>query len=295
MKFRAAQVLALSTAVMFSGALLAQNGNYNDNGQYNNPNTNNPNYNNGQYNNGNNPNYNNPNYNNGQSNNGQYNDRDRDRDREHANSGYNNNGYNGQYGANGTFVAAGTELRVRTDQAINVRDNGQAGETYSGTVSNDVLDQNGRVAIPRGSRAQLRVVSLDNNDNNGNNNNNNGNMSLDLDSVTVNGHHYRIESSDSSAAGSTARGGLGANKRTGEYVGGGALAGTLLGALAGGGKGAAIGALAGAAAGGGAQVLTRGHTLDIPAETELNFRLDQGISLRPYNASYENRDRLPQP
>ena len=36
--------------------------------------------------------------------------------------------------------------------------------------------------------------------------------------------------------------GIGKNKRTAEYVGGGAVLGTLLGAIAGGGKGAAIGA-----------------------------------------------------
>jgi hypothetical protein len=54
------------------------------------------------------------------------------------------------------------------------------------------------------------------------------------------------------------REGLGANKRTGAFVGGTALLGTVIGAIAGGGNGAAIGAVAGAGAGAGAQVLTRG-------------------------------------
>ena len=51
-----------------------------------------------------------------------------------------------------------------------------------------------------------------------------------------------------------AQGGVGANKRTAEMVGGGAVLGTLIGAIAGGGKGAAIGAVAGAGAGAGTLV-----------------------------------------
>ena len=73
--------------------------------------------------------------------------------------------------------------------------------------------------------------------------------------------------------------GVGKNKRTAKYVGGGALAGTLIGAIAGGGKGAAIGALAGGAAGAGAQQLTKGKEIKIPAETEMTFRLDQDLQL----------------
>src|SRR6185369_14464069 len=74
--------------------------------------------------------------------------------------------------------------------------------------------------------------------------------------------------------------GIGKNKRTGEYIGGGAVLGTLLGAIAGGGKGAAIGAAAGAAAGGTAQVLTRGKEVKIPAESNLRFRLDNPCACR---------------
>jgi hypothetical protein len=62
-------------------------------------------------------------------------------------------------------------------------------------------------------------------------------------------------------------------------VGGGALLGTVLGAIAGGGKGAAIGALAGGAAGAGGEVLTRGEALHIPSEIILRFRLDYPVYL----------------
>jgi len=54
----------------------------------------------------------------------------------------------------------------------------------------------------------------------------------------------------------------------------------LIGAIAGGGKGAAIGALAGGAAGAGAQTLTKGKQINIPAETEMGFRLNQDLQLK---------------
>jgi outer membrane lipoprotein SlyB len=63
-------------------------------------------------------------------------------------------------------------------------------------------------------------------------------------------------------------------------VGGGAVLGTLIGAVAGGGKGAAIGAVTGSAAGAGAQVLTRGKSVKVPAESKLSFKLDQPLSLQ---------------
>lgn len=183
-------------------------------------------------------------------------------------------------------VSAGTEIQVRTDQAINVKENGRAGETYTGSIAHDVLDQNGAVAIPRDSRAQLRVVAL-------NKAGSADGLSLDVDSVTINGQIYKIQTQTTSATGSTRSGGLGKNKRTGEYVGGGAVAGALLGALAGGGRGAAIGAVAGGAAGAGAQVLTRGKELSIPAETVLRFRLENAVTLRAYHAQPSSRKRLP--
>src|SRR5947209_5186298 len=178
-------------------------------------------------------------------------------------------------------VNAGTEIEVRTDQAINVKA-ASAAATYPASVANNVLDSNGNVAIPKGARARLRAVPV------------NDGLTLDLDSVTVNGQRYSLRSSSASAVASTKRGGLGKNKRTGEYVGGGALAGTLIGALAGGGKGAAIGAVVGGAAGAGTQVLTRGKELNVPAETELNFRLNQSVRMAGYEGYQGHGRQLPQ-
>jgi hypothetical protein len=183
-------------------------------------------------------------------------------------------------------VPSGTEVHVRTDQAIDTKNNDAAvGRQFPATVTDDVRDSSGNVAIPRGAPATLHVVSTGDN---------NKNLTLDLSSVTVNGHSYHVTSSGTSASGSSSKGGLGVNKRTGEYVGGGALAGTLIGALAGGGKGAAIGALAGGAAGAGTQVLTRGKSLNVPAETKLNFRIDHDLVMRQSVHSSSTRQTLPQ-
>jgi hypothetical protein len=172
---------------------------------------------------------------------------------------------------------------VRTDEDINATVN-DVGHDYPATVSQDVLDANGNVAIPRGSRAMLTLVR-------GANENE---VALDLRSVTANGRTYTVESNPESAGTTSGGTGLGANKRTGEYVGGGALAGTVIGAIAGGGKGALIGAIAGGAAGAGAQVLTKGHDVKVPAESQLTFRLNQDMRVRGSN--YEgSRRELPPP
>lgn len=189
-------------------------------------------------------------------------------------------------------LSSGTEIKVRSDQAIDSK-SAQNNQVFPGTVSQDVLDQSGNVVIPRGSQAELVVVPVGSSTNSDGSANNNQELTLDLGSVTVNGQRFSMNTDSTSAAGSSKMGGIGANKRTGKYIGGGALAGTIIGAIAGGGKGAAIGAIAGGAAGAGAQVLTRGKTLNIPAETELDFRLNQNMNLPV--AAPGNRSTLPPP
>jgi hypothetical protein len=102
-------------------------------------------------------------------------------------------------------------------------------------------------------------------------------LALDVASVRVGEHLYRLETTDFVERGKE---GVGANRRTAKFAGGGAALGTIIGAIAGGGKGAAIGALSGAAAGTGTQALTRGQDVRIPAETVLNFRLEAPIHIR---------------
>ncbi len=162
-------------------------------------------------------------------------------------------------------IPAGTEMLVRTIDRIDVR-HPDPRQHFLASVERDVLDSNGRVAIPRGALAHLIAHDVGN-----------GEIAIDLRSVNVNGRRYILNSAN--ITGVHVRDGLGANKSTGKFVGSGALLGTVLGAIAGGGRGAAIGALAGGAAGAGTQVLTRGPKLHVPSETVLSFRLDQPVYL----------------
>jgi hypothetical protein len=172
-------------------------------------------------------------------------------------------------------VPAGTNVTVRTTDAINIRDTSD-GRIYTGVVDQDVLDRDGRVAIPRGANAELIVRNVGRDD-----------LALDLESVTVNGRRYIVSTTDQSYAG-TGKDGIGKNQRTGKYVGGGALLGTIIGAIAGGGKGAAIGAIAGGAAGAGAQTMTRGRSVQVPSESLLTFRLDRPLEVGRGEYSRDN-------
>jgi hypothetical protein len=162
-------------------------------------------------------------------------------------------------------IPAGAEIVVRTIDPIDVRQPNPH-QKFLATVERDVLDVNKKVVIPRGSPAHLIVHSVGD-----------GEIAVDLRSVSVNGKRYIINSDD--ITNTRVREGPGTNKRTATFVGGGALVGTLLGAIGGGGKGAAIGALAGGAAGAATQVLTRGPALHIPPETILRFRLNRPVYL----------------
>lgn len=164
----------------------------------------------------------------------------------------------------------GTQVAVRTNEPISSR-SATGGRTYAASIAQDIVAPDGRVVIPQGSDAQLVVRTIDNG------------VALDLQSISVNGQSYTVNSQDMRNNGNQ-REGIGANRRTGEYVGGGAVLGTLLGAIAGGGRGAAIGALAGGAAGAGTEVLTRGESVRVPAESVLTFRLD--VPMQLYRARY---------
>jgi hypothetical protein len=167
-------------------------------------------------------------------------------------------------------IPSGTEVSVRTNQDI---DSGSAsvGQKFEGMVANDVSGSSGEVEIPKGSNAELVIREV-----NAGGITKAPEMALDLSSVEVHGKRYLVNTSTIQQQGT---GNLGANKRTAEMVGGGAVLGTLIGAIAGGGKGAAIGAAAGGATGAGAQVLTRGKEVKVPAETILQFKLTQPLRL----------------
>jgi len=228
---------------------------YNENRQDSPNNGNNDNRNNGNYDNRNNGNYDNRN-------NGNYDNR---------NNGNYDNRNNGNYSSRGDnqpeYLPAGTRLAILTNEQIN-SNTANTNQIYSGQVDRDVTDNAGEIIISRGSSAELviRTYSSD------------SDMTLDVQAITVNGRRYRISTAPLRQTG---RNGLGMNKRTAEMVGGGSLIGTIIGAIVGHGKGAAIGAAVGAAGGAGAEVLTKGKQVSIPAETVLTFSLNNSVTLAP--------------
>jgi bifunctional DNA-binding transcriptional regulator/antitoxin component of YhaV-PrlF toxin-antitoxin module len=178
-------------------------------------------------------------------------------------------------------VPSGSEVVVRTNEVIDAKSPSDS-RIYSAVVDRDVTDRSGRVVIPRGSNAEL--ILRDSSDNE---------VVLDLESVDVNGQRYTVSSTPESLTtdSTSQREGVGANKRTGKYVGGGAVIGSIIGAIAGGGKGAAIGAATGAGAGAVTQTVTRGGKVRVPAETLLTFRLDRGLRVGAADDGYTRDGR----
>jgi hypothetical protein len=166
-------------------------------------------------------------------------------------------------------VPAGTAISVRNEETI---DSGRAaeGQTFAAEVTRDVRDSDGDVVIPRGSNAQIVVRSASG----GGRFHGKADLVLDLISVSIDGRRYQLETADLTERG---RDGVGANKRTGEFAGGGAAVGAIIGAIAGGGKGAAIGAGSGAGAGALTEILTKGGSIKVPVESVLTFRLDRPL------------------
>ncbi len=169
-------------------------------------------------------------------------------------------------------IPDGTEITIRTGERIDSK-RARDGELFSATVVNEVRDSAGGVAIPSGTTAKLVITNSK-----GHGAVSSSELVLDLYSVTVDGRQYRAITSNVVEKGKQ---GLGANKRTLEYAGGGTGLGALLGGIFGGGQGAGIGALAGAGGGALTQLFTRGQEVKVPAETTLTFRLERTLVLRP--------------
>ena len=165
-------------------------------------------------------------------------------------------------------VPAGEHIVIRLGETITSKKN-NSGDAFSGTVAEPVT-VNGQTVIPEGSGATgtvadakplgkfkggavLRVV---------------------LNSVTVNGKNYRIETEANTHSLK------GKGKRSAVAIGGGAGLGALIGGIAGGGKGAAIGAAAGAGAGTAGAAFTGNKDIVLPAESTLSFKLVQPVEIK---------------
>jgi hypothetical protein len=167
-------------------------------------------------------------------------------------------------------LPSGTEVAVQTDETID-GSTAADGQTFAADVTEAVRDADGKVVIPAGAKAQVIIKSLTQ----GGKIKGQADLVLDLASVSIDGRQYALSTVDLEEKG---RAGLGKNKRTAEFLGGGAAIGGIVGGLLGGGKGAAIGAGVGAGGGTAAQAMTRGN-IRVEAETILTFKLDASLKV----------------
>lgn len=165
-------------------------------------------------------------------------------------------------------IPADTVIAVVLDQTLSSKTS-KSGDKFTATVESPI-EIEGKVAVPKGARAEGVV-----NDAKAAGRFKGGAaLNLTLTSVTVNGKEHELQTSEATMSSK------GKGKRTAAMVGGGAAGGAAIGAVAGGGKGAAIGALIGAAAGTGGAGLTGNRDITLAAETALDFKLLQPVTIK---------------
>jgi hypothetical protein len=166
------------------------------------------------------------------------------------------------------LLDAGTVISVTMDQSISSRDS-NPGDNFDASLSAPVI-VDGKLVIPSGAKAKGTVTVAKS----AGRFKGSAELGVTLESMTVSGRKYPVHTSSFTQA-SKGRG-----KRTAIGAGAGAAAGAVIGALAGGGKGAAIGAGAGAGAGTAGAALTGNRDIDLPAETNVTFKLTQPLEIK---------------
>jgi hypothetical protein len=161
---------------------------------------------------------------------------------------------------------AGLLLPVRLVDGLSSERNAP-GDAFLATLDKELV-VDGFVIAERGARVEGHVVTADRGGST-----RSGALALELTRLhTSDGQAVTIQTDNffrhAASSGQTAA-----------KIGGGAVIGAAIGAIAAGGKGSAIGAGAGGAAGAGDVLLTRGKPAELPAETAVVFRLKAPVPL----------------
>lgn len=165
-------------------------------------------------------------------------------------------------------IPEGTSFRVRLLEELDTRRN-RAGDKFTASLDEPLVDGD-RVLVPKDTTFQGHIViSKPSGRFKGR-----AMLALRLDSFTMDGRTYQIQSNRSS------RVSAGHKKHHLLWIGGGSGGGAAIGAIAGGGTGALIGAGAGAAAGTVGSAITGKRQVSLPIETALRFRLESPVTLR---------------
>jgi hypothetical protein len=159
-------------------------------------------------------------------------------------------------------------LSVRINQTL-ASDRSRVGDIFGGTLDQPI-EINGFVVAERGARVEGRVSDVQE----AGRVKGLAQINLELTRLhTADGQSIAIRTAQFVKEGPASK------KEDAEKIGGGAVLGTIIGAIAGGGKGAAIGAAAGGVAGAGTVAATRGKPAMLPVETRVTFRIDQPVEI----------------
>jgi ABC-type transport system substrate-binding protein len=164
-------------------------------------------------------------------------------------------------------VPAGTPITVRLQNSISSA-TAVPGQSFDFTLV-EPLVIDGKTVAPAGAAGQGRVIAA----RQSGRLHNAGYLRVGLASIGINGKQVPVQSSSIFVSGGRYA------KRNVAYIGGGAGAGALIGAIAGGGKGALIGSAIGAGAGTGAAYATGKKEVGFAAERSLTFKLTQPLSV----------------
>jgi len=172
------------------------------------------------------------------------------------------------FGGSSIEVPQGTALAMSLQTTLSTKTS-QVGDRFEAEITSPVR-VGGKLAIPQGARVSGHVILAQQ----PGKASGRGQLQLAYDKLQFDGRSYGLNSrspvyeSKSGTAKDVA------------LIGGGAVAGGVVGGVLDGGSGAVKGAVVGGAAGTGASLLTRGPQLELERGTALQLHLDQALSVR---------------